>query len=96
MKNDLRVLLREMGKAVGKSKELVPDFEYFSKVFRHHHVNLSRRSVHRLWEWVQDRHALSPEARNRLALFAGFQSWDDLQDTLHGNTDASVNYGKEQ
>lgn len=85
-----------MGKAIRKSKELVPDFEHLSKVFRYHHVNLSKRSLRKLWEVAQNRHPLSPETRNRLALLAGFQSWDDLQDTLHGETDASVNYGNEE
>lgn len=96
MKKDLRSLLQEMGKAIRKSKELVPDFEHLSKVFRYHHVNLSKRSLRKLWEVAQNPHPLSPETRNRLALLAGFQSWDDLQDTLHGETDASVNYGNEE
>ena len=29
---------------------------------------------------------------DRLALFAGFQDWKDLQKALHGTNDAALNY----
>jgi hypothetical protein len=92
MKRDLRIILYETGKAFRKSKELVPNFEHYSMLLRHHHVNLTPKSLKRIWEVLKGRRRLSPEALDRLALFAGFQSWKDLHDTLHGDTDASVNY----
>ena len=97
MKRDLKLLIEEAGK---KTKEKVEeehrkhpfDFEGLSSHLLKHHVNLSAASLKKLWELVIGKRKLSLAAKNRLALFAGFQSWDDLDDALHGDTDASVNY----
>lgn len=29
---------------------------------------------------------------DKLSMLAGFQDWNSLKDTLHGDTDADVNY----
>lgn len=34
----------------------------------------------------------SQRTLDRLALFAGFQDWKDLQKALHGTNDAALNY----
>lgn len=97
MKRDLKLLFEEAGKKTkeksGKDKEKpLFDFEHLSLRLVRHHVNLSAKSLKKLWEIVTGKRKLSAAAKNRLALFAGFQSWDDLDDTIHGDTDASVNY----
>ena len=98
MKRDLKLLFEEAGK---KTKEKVEeeahkkhsfDFESLSSHLLKHHVNLSAASLKKLWDLVTGKRKLSLSAKNRLALFAGFQSWKDLDDTIHGDTDASVNY----
>lgn len=93
MKRDLKLLFEEASK---KSREephkLTKDFESLSSKLLRHHVNLSSASLKKLWDLVTGKRKLSLAAKNRLALFAGFQSWEDLDDTLHGDTDASVNY----
>lgn len=93
MKSDLRKLFVEAGKKLrGEPHRVVTDFESISKGLGHHGVSLSARSLKRLWEVTTGKRPLSMEARNRLALFAGFQSWNDLLNTLRGDTDASINY----
>ena len=85
MKRDLKLLIESTGK-------LGHDLDSLSKKLLRHHINLSASSLKKLLELVTGKRKLSLSARNRLALFAGFQSWSDLEDAIHGNTDASVNY----
>jgi hypothetical protein len=93
MKRDLKCLFEEAGK---KSKlgphEVARDFEGLSSKLLKHHINLSGASLRKLWELATGKRKLSMAAKNRLALFAGFQSWNDLEDALHGDVDADVNY----
>ena len=67
----------------------------------HHGLGPSARSIHlaphslrRLWKWVSAAKPEKPSQRtlDRLALFAGFQDWKDLQKALHGTNDAALNY----
>ena len=76
-------------------KQLATDLESVSASLSKHQVNLSSSSLKRLWEIVTGKRKLSREAMDRLALFAGFQDWQDFSDALHGNVDASVNYEDE-
>ncbi|SFG46128.1 hypothetical protein [Prevotella sp. KH2C16] len=46
----------------------------------------------KLWHWVRNHKHLSGETLDRLALLTGFQTWDDLQEALRGEGDASLNY----
>lgn len=92
MKKDVKQLLAEMGRALRKSRAIVPDFERCSTLFAHHHINLSAQSLHRLWMVIKGHRHLSAETRDRLALLAGFQSWNDLEDALHGDTDGLNNF----
>lgn len=97
MKRDLRLLFEQAGK---KTKEKVEaeerkhasDFDQLSAKLHHHHINLSASSLKKLWELVTGKRKLSVATKNRLALFAGFQSWSDLEAAIHGDTDASINY----
>lgn len=98
MKRDLKQLFEEIGKKTQAKAQPenghkhAIDFERLSSHLLRHHVNLSSASLRKLWELVTGKRKLSPATKNRLALFAGFQSWDDLDDALHGEADASVNY----
>lgn len=51
-----------------------------------------KRELKKLLRLGYGKHKLSPKAKDRLALLAGFQNWKDLDDALHGDVDASVNY----
>jgi hypothetical protein len=87
------MLFAEAGKKLREEPhEVVMDFEKASHRLAKRNVDLSSHSLKKLWELVTGKRRLSMEARNRLALFAGFQTWDDLMNTVHGDTDASINY----
>ncbi len=92
MKHDLKLLFAEAGMRMKQPHQVTADFEHLSRVFGQHHINLSSHSLKKLWELVTGRRKLSREAKDRLALFAGFQSWADLDDALHGDADAEINY----
>ncbi len=93
MKRDLRSLLALIGTKIARPGHmLAEDFEHISVLCSKHHINLSGNSLKKLWELTTGKRKLSKEAKDRLALFAGFQSWDDLDDALHGDADASINY----
>ena len=56
-----------------------------------------RHALRKLLEAVEhellrkpDRHTL-----DRLSLLAGFQDWETFQRVIHGDADATTNYGKE-
>lgn len=92
MKREFKALLIELAHTAAKSKALVPDFEHYSDVFKRHHINFSNRSVKKMWMLMKGKHHFSRETLDRFALLAGFQSWDDLDKAIHGDTDASINY----
>ncbi len=59
--------------------------------------HLNAQTLHKMWNYMKKVEKPSKEALDRLALFAGFQCWEDFQDALHGDDDAQVNYeGREK
>ena len=74
MIQDLRLLLSEIERVVGKKNPL---------------------GVKKIWQQFSTHKKLSPEALDRIALLAGFQSWKDLNDALHGKDDGQTNYDTE-
>ncbi len=93
MKHDLKLLIAEIGRKMkSKPQHVTTDFEHLSQALSRHHIHLHSTSVKKLWEVVTGKRKLSPETLDRLALFAGFQDWKDLNDALHGDADASINY----
>lgn len=97
MKRELKLLFEEAGKRArerkeGKESHGHSDFEQLSAKLVRHHVNLSGASLKKLWQLVTGKRKLSLAAKNRLALFAGFQSWNDLDEALHGDADANKNF----
>lgn len=77
MKSSVKALVKDVERNVGKTIDLHSDFEKLMAIFKKHHFHLS---------------ALSPQAKDRLALLAGFQNWKDFQETLLGEDDGQVNY----
>lgn len=48
--------------------------------------------LHKVWDVMKGKEKPSRQTLDRLALLAGFQSWDDFQGALHGTEDGLVNY----
>ena len=46
----------------------------------------------KMWDVLKGKEKPSRQTLDRLALLAGFQSWDDFQGALHGTEDGLVNY----
>lgn len=93
MKRDLKLLFQEAGKKVkAGEREIGHDYDSLSKKLQRHHINLSVTSLKKLMELVTGKRKLSLAAKNRLALFAGFQTWADLDEALHGDADGDENY----
>ncbi len=54
--------------------------------------HMNAQALHRMWSYMKKAEKPSKGTLDRLALFTGFQSWEDFQDALHGEEDAKVNY----
>lgn len=92
MKRDLKLLFEEAGKKVKAGEhEIGHDLDSLKEIERHH-IHLSVSSLRKLMELVTGKRKLSQSAKDRLALFAGFQTWDDLDEALHGDADGDENY----
>ncbi len=50
----------------------------------------------KIWQHFSTHKKLSPETLDKIALFAGFQSWKDLNEALHGEDDGQTNYEAEK
>lgn len=92
MKRDVKLLLGEVEKEVGKSISLGSDFEKLARIFSMRHVHVSSLSLKKVWAHVSGAEKPSRDTLDKLALFVGFQDWESFKETLHGDTDASVNY----
>ena len=92
MKRDLKLLLEEVEKKVGKKINLTSDFEKLSALFTKHHVFLKPATLKKVWTYLKTTDKPSPEALDKIALFVGFQSWKDFQEALHGEDDGQTNY----
>lgn len=77
MKKEWQHLIEDVEKKIGDGVHLRKDIGKLRKIFAEHHFHL---------------HDLSPQAKDRLALLAGFQSWKDFDEALHGDADGEVNY----
>ena len=77
MKSDLILLLTEVERKIGRKIHWQEDWDKLLALLKKHHISLKN---------------LSPEALDKLALFAGFQSWKDFQEALRGQDDGETNY----
>ena len=96
MKGDLRVLLKEVEKKVGKKISITSDFEKLSKIFSKSHFNVNSGALKKVWGHVTGAEKPSKETLDKIALFVGFQSWTDFQLALHGESDAELNFEDEK
>lgn len=48
--------------------------------------------IRKMWGLLSGKEKPSKEMLNRMALLAGYQSWDDFHDALHGEDDGQTNY----
>ncbi len=94
MKREIKDFIVGWGHRSSSRLEKPLDFERLSKRLEAMSIHLAPRSLHRVWKWVSSTRMERPSERtlNRLALFAGFQNWKDLQKALHGTNDATLNY----
>ena len=53
---------------------------------------MGAHKLHKMWDVLKGKEKPSKQTLDRLALLAGFQSWDDFQGALHGTEDGLVNY----
>ena len=95
MKKDLKLLIEKFGHRWTEMKGAQEDFEKLSKRLLSYGINLEVRSLKRLWNVLEKPMKRHKPSLDRLALFAGFQSWSDLQQALHGTSDAQLTYEDE-
>ena len=92
MSRVLKGLIVDFGRRRMLKQEVLVDFEHLSERLRLHHVNLHTQSLRRLWSYLQAAEKPKRKTLDRLALFAGFQTWNDLRIALRGDADAQLNY----
>jgi len=80
MKQDLKILAEHIEKKIGKANVLQ----------KMHPAKTG--NLHKMWDILKGKEKPSQQTLDRLALLAGFQSWADFQDALHGTGDGLVNY----
>ena len=97
MKNDLVLLTHEVEKKIGKKIHVGSDFEKLASIFSvKHHLKVSAQGLHKVWGYVSGKEKPTHETLNKLALFVGYQSWDDFHEALHGDDDGNLNYEVEE
>ena len=93
MKNDLAYLTREVEKKIGRTISVGSDFEKLASFFSmKHHLKLNAGALHKVWAYVSGKEKPTGDTLNKLALFVGYQSWDDFHEALHGEGDGNLNY----
>ncbi|WP_028897642.1 hypothetical protein [Prevotella sp. HUN102] len=92
MKKNLKDLVEEVGHKVPHLTGLTADFEKLSSKLAQHHIHLESKSLKKLMGYLTSKEKPSKKTLDRLALFAGFQNWKDLQSAIHGDNDGQLNY----
>lgn len=92
MKKKFRTIIEELGQKTHARKELASDLERLSGRLALHHIHLESASLKKLIGYFTGKEKPSKKTLDRLALFAGFQNWKDLNAALHGENDAKLNY----
>lgn len=88
----LTKLIGEVERKVESHLNWGRDFEKLSAYFLKHHFVLPSGSLKKVWHYVKGAEKPSKETLDKLALFVGFQSWDDFKDAFNGEADDDVNY----
>ena len=92
MNRDLKLLITEVEDKMEHPHQAAAGMEQRLTDVCRHKTGGKGLSLSRIWKMLAGKGSLSAEAKDRLALLAGFQSWDDFKDALHGNADAQINY----
>ena len=92
MKKKFRTIIEELGQKTHVRKELASGLERLSGRLALHHIHLESASLKKLIGYFTGKEKPSKKTLDRLALFAGFQNWKDLNAALHGENDAKLNY----
>ena len=87
MKNDLKLLAKEVEKKVGKEINLSSDFDKLERIFGKHNILLKSQALKKVWEFLKGKEKPSKETLDKVALFAGFQDWESFQKALHGDSE---------
>ena len=88
----LKNFIVEFERKIPQYAQLSVDYERVSAILRKRNIHLQSKSLRKLWGYVLTKDKPSKKTLDRLALFAGFQNWHDLQEALHGETDGQINY----
>lgn len=97
MKNDLTHLTSEIEKKVGKKIPVGADFEKLASFFAiKHHIKLNADALHKVWNYVSGKEKPTKKTLNKLALFVGYQSWDDFHEALDGEDDGNLSYDTDE
>lgn len=87
MKKEIKGLIVEHGKRHTGLKDLQIDFAKLSEKLRvNHSINLTEQSLKKIFKAIKINPKEKPTRKtlDRLSLFAGFQSWKELQDAFMG------------
>lgn len=68
------------------------DLKFLAAIFDKRAIKLPAHVLQKVRSYLTGAEKPSKETLDKLALFAGFQSWEDFQDALHGKDDGSINY----
>lgn len=84
MKREIKSIIEDFGKKKEHNVDKSIDFDGVSEKLKKHQINLNSHSLHKLWKYLSSAEKPSRKALDRLSLFAGFQSWSDLQRAFMG------------
>lgn len=94
MKNELKLLTKEVEKKVGKKIHVESSFEKLASLLAvKHHLKVSAQGLYKVWAYMSGKEKPTRETLDKLALFVGYQSWDDFREALHGDDDGELSYG---
>lgn len=96
MKPNFKLLSEELECKLKQCRPvLTPDTGAGSTALTGGRRNMTVSSVKKMLDHLKGKYRLSADTKNLLALLAGFQTWKDLEDALHGDADAGLNYDPE-
>ena len=96
MNRDMKILLTEVEDKMRRPHQPVANMRHWLMGVCRHKSGGSSLSLSRIWKMLAGKEQLSVKAKDRIALLAGFQSWDDFKDALYGDADAQINYEDEE
>lgn len=92
MFRDVKVLMSKIEAQVGRRLCQASDFEKLARLFAMRGVSVSASALKSVWNHVGMKEKPSAATLDKLALFAGFQSWNDFKTTLHGEDRVDLHY----